>query len=292
MPSPKISVVIPVLNEGTHLQRTVQAIQATLPESSEIIIVDDGSTDGCTDFIQKEAKQSVRRLLTKNRGVAGARNFGALQARGDYIAFADAHITPAERWWPSLVKILDKPKAGAVGCTITAMGKEEQKGYGLAPTGSDLRTRWLRRQGRSPYVVPALCTCFVLLPRRVFAAIGGFDEGLIRWGSTDLEFSLRLWLLGYQLWLDPQVEVAHLFRSSRPYSVSWQQVLHNRLRVAFAHFNQQRITRIVARLKEHYQFDAALALTVESNVWEQRRIWAAQRSFDDNWYFDHFGLIC
>ena len=58
---PKISVVIPALNEGSYLQRTADNLRATLPQGSEVIVVDDGSTDGCADDLQQSALLRVIR---------------------------------------------------------------------------------------------------------------------------------------------------------------------------------------------------------------------------------------
>jgi glycosyltransferase involved in cell wall biosynthesis len=322
----KISVILPAANESIYLQRTVDQFQATLPAEREIIVVDNGSTDGCTDFLVGEqdsfapagmpegSRQSrgngpvlsassdsapVTRLSTANGvhllrtektlGVVGARNLGLKQATGEVIVFADAHVDVPPGWWQHLVAALNQPNVGMVGPAITVMGKPElPKACGQRVTGSDLRTEWLAPRQESPYAVPVLGGGFLALRRETLNAVGHFDGGMQQWGAEDLELSLRLWLLGYEVWVAPEVEVAHYFREKNPYYVDWVSVMHNTLRVAFLHFNQARMARVLEALKDRPEYGNALALCAESDVWQQRANLAARRVHDDDWYFDRF----
>ena len=126
--------------------------------------------------------------------------------------------------------------------------------------------------------------------RDVFQATGGFDSGLIRWGSDDCELSLRLWLLDYELWVVPQVEVAHLFRNQPPYSLEWTAVLHNTLRLAFVHFSAERIRGVVEALRNHEGFSEGLAQSIVSDFSARRAELMSRRVHDDEWFFRKFGL--
>jgi glycosyltransferase involved in cell wall biosynthesis len=86
----KISVVIPAYNGGTQLHQCLNAIARLATAPSEIIVVDDGSTDGS---IQKAATRGVRFFKISGRqGPAAARNIGAQAATGDIIFFLDADV--------------------------------------------------------------------------------------------------------------------------------------------------------------------------------------------------------
>ncbi len=287
-PAPKISVVVPALNEASYLHRTIDNLQATLPDSSEIIVVDDGSSDGCSDFLA--AAEEPLRLVRSNRlGVAKARNFGAGHSRGDVIIFADAHLALPARWWEPMLEMLQNPSVGAVAPAVTDMENPNGKGFGWHFGGPDLHSEWLEQQGDAPYPVPLLPGMCMAVRRDVFEVTGGFDSGLIRWGSTENEMSLRLWLSGYELWLVPQIEVAHLFRETPPYEVEAPAPLHNKLRLACLHFETQRLIRVMTALREQEEFPEALALVVASDVSSRRRELATRRVHDSEWYFQKFG---
>ena len=116
--SSRISVVVIALNEGSNLRRTVENLQSTLNGNSEILVVDDGSDDGCADYLAA-GDASVRLVRSDHLGVAAARNFGAALTSGDIIVFADAHITLQPDWWAPMVELLDKDSVGAVAPVIT-----------------------------------------------------------------------------------------------------------------------------------------------------------------------------
>jgi glycosyltransferase involved in cell wall biosynthesis len=92
---PLVSVVIPVFNGERFLREAVQSVIDQDYAPLEIIIVDDGSTDG-TATVAKSLPETVRYLHQTNHGPAAARNRGIEQARGDLIAFADA-----DDLWPA-----------------------------------------------------------------------------------------------------------------------------------------------------------------------------------------------
>jgi len=284
----RISVVVASLNEGRNLRRTLRSLVPTLPEHSEILVVDDGSTDGSADFLAG-AGNGCRVIRSNHLGSAGARNYGASKAGGDVIVFADAHVTVQPGWWKPMLELLEDRSVGAVAPAVSDMADADCKGFGVRWQGPDLETEWLPKKKRTPYQVPILPGCCFAIRRQTFEEAGGFEPGTIRWGSEDAELSLRLWLMGLELWLTPQIVVAHLFRRRHPYQVEWSWVLHNKLHLAFVHFGAPRISRVVDALRRHEDFPAALALTVESGAPARRAAIGARRVRDDAWFFRKFG---
>jgi GT2 family glycosyltransferase len=289
-PNPDISVVVLTLNEGGMLKSTVDALDATLPDAAEIVIIDDGSTDGSADFL--EAGSARRRLFRAgNLGVARGRNFGARQARGNTIVFSDAHIEPPPGWWEPLVDVLKDPVAGAVGPGIADFANRERRGFGMRFINPYLEAEWICPEYDDVIPAPLLPGGFWAIRRETFDRTGGLDEGMLRWGAEDFEFSLRLWMMGYEMRVAPEVEVAHLFRKAGPYPVDGKWPRHNQLRAAYIHFSEARFERVRQALTEYEGYEEGYRLFEESAAPARRAQVRAQRIRDDDWYFQTFGEI-
>jgi GT2 family glycosyltransferase len=295
-----LSVVIASLNEGEHLRRTIDNLFASLPDDGEVILVDDGSTDGSADFL-KTGYDRVNVLRPPERlGAARARNLGAQHARGKVLIFCDAHVAVPSDWAGPLLAALEQVDVGAVMPAMRVMrypddylstnGSTAARGYGLRWRDAGLGVEWLRSKGSEPYAVPLLGAACLAMRRSLFAATGGFDSGLMTWGSEDAELSLRLWTLGYECLVVPGVEVAHFFRKERPYRVEWEAVLYNKLRLAAIHFGDERRQRVAERLKSNGAFPAALTRLDASDAAVRRSRLDALRRYDDDWFFDKFRM--
>jgi glycosyltransferase involved in cell wall biosynthesis len=290
-PRPRGSIVITARNEAYQLRLTVgNQIETIQPGDRELIVIDDGSTDGSTAFLHDLPEVLVRR--SEGLGVARARNFGASQATGDIILFADAHVRAPEGWYEPVTNALRRQAVGAVAPGIYSMTEPARRGFGLVLTGPDLHASWRPANGREPHNVPVLPGCFLAMRREVFERTGGFDPGMRRLGGNDAEISCRLWLLGYELLVVPEVEVGHLFRTVAPYDADWTSVVHNRLRMAFVHFGPQRVERVVDALRAYQAFPAAMSLMLDTDVQQRRARLAADRCYDDEWFCQKFTLPC
>jgi polyisoprenyl-phosphate glycosyltransferase len=106
---PDVSVVLPVYNEATHLAAEVERVRAGLDQSPftyEIIVVDDGSTDGSTDQLRQ--MQGIKLVvLPENRGTGTARRVGTRAARGRVVVWTDVDMTYPNDEIPRLVKELE-----------------------------------------------------------------------------------------------------------------------------------------------------------------------------------------
>jgi glycosyltransferase involved in cell wall biosynthesis len=284
----KISVVVISRNEGAELKRTVENFDDTLPPAAEIVVIDDGSTDGSADRMATR-RGRIKLHRVQGFGVARARNFGASQTRGNIIVYADAHLRLDPFWWRPLVEVLEDPKVGGVAPAISGY-RDGLVGYGLTFSDARLEVRWLRRKPHAPRAAPIIPGCCFAMRRDVMEASGGWDDGQLQRGNIDNEGCVRFWLLGYELMIAPDTVVAHKFRKRSPYHVGWAEFLFNRLRLAFVHFSPERLGKVVSALRTYPGFGEALAILAASDIADRRRGLESRRIHDDNWYCDKFKM--
>jgi glycosyltransferase involved in cell wall biosynthesis len=284
----RISVVVISRNEGRELQRTVENFDDTLPADAEIVVVDDGSVDRSADRLRTR-RGRIRLYRVANYGVARARNFGAREARGGVVVYADAHLRLPQDWWRPMIELLQKRTVGAVAPAIAGY-KNPAVGYGLKFSGEALEVRWLRRRPRVAAPAPIIPGCCFAVRRDMIEATGGWDDRQLQRGNIDNEGCVRFWLLGYELLVTPDTVVEHKFRKRSPYHVGWPEFLFNRLRLAFVHFNGDRLGKVVAALRGYPGFGEALALVASSDIAKRRKELEKKRVRDDNWYCARFKM--
>jgi len=287
---PSVSIVVVSHNEGENLPLTVAAIRATVPDDVEVIVVDDWSTDGSVAALA-DLPDAARVVRPQARGgVTGARNAGAGEARGDVLVFADAHVDPTTGWLEALCAALSDREVGCATTTITQVHDRSARGQGFTWREPQLRMRWLRSGGCRPREVPFICGCLMAFRRDDFELVGGFDPGLVRWGSEDAEIGLHLWRRGRASVVVPQATVAHLFRPSGQYDIPSELVVHNTLRLAATHLPEPALAKVIGSLAQLPTFTAAYRRLVESDVWERRDRIAAQSRYDGAWFLDRFRI--
>ena len=104
---PILSVIIPIYNTAQYLPQCLASVIASISHGNadiEMILVDDGSTDGCSGICDSYALKYpfIRCIHQENAGVSAARNAGLGLANGDYIAWIDSDDTVAEDWFPQI----------------------------------------------------------------------------------------------------------------------------------------------------------------------------------------------
>jgi GT2 family glycosyltransferase len=275
-------------NEGENLPLTVNGIRATVPDDVEIVVVDDWSTDRSSRSLDPAAARVVR--PPSRSGVAGARNWGASQARGDLLVFADAHVDPSAGWLEALRAAFADPSVACAAPAITAIGRRGTRGHGFTWTDPRLVMRWLRTNATRVHEVPFICGCLMAFRREDFDAVGGFDVGMVRWGSEDAEICLNLWRRGRSSVIVPQAQVAHLFRPRGPYRVRPGLVVHNALRMATVHLPELAVRRVIEAFRGLPSFPPAYAQLIEGDVWQRRESVAAQSVHDGAWFLDRFRI--
>jgi glycosyltransferase involved in cell wall biosynthesis len=283
------TVIFPVRNEGKHIESTMNSLfAAKTSKAFEVIVVNDGSTDGCCDFLETYLwKERVRYIHTLGIGPANARNAGAGRAAGDFLIFCDAHLEFADGWMDELVDTLLSGDTDAVTPAIGAIGHAAFIGYGQSLTPK-LRTVWNSKKDHMFETAVLPGGCFAI-QRAAFEAVGGFETGFQTWGHEDVELSIRLWLFGYRCHVQPKAKVWHLFRSVHPYDVNHYDTYHNFLRMAYLHFKEARIEKCKKMIRSINVQDVESHL-YQTEVARKRADYGRKRLYDDDWYFQKFKI--
>lgn len=119
-----VSVIVPVYNAGEFLQKTVASIQGQTHTALQIILVDDGSTDGSADVCDRLATTDTRIAVIHqpNRGIAAAQNAGLDAAEGEFITFCDNDDLMAPRLVERLIEALLDADADMSCCRWRNLG--------------------------------------------------------------------------------------------------------------------------------------------------------------------------
>lgn len=194
----RLSIVIPTRDRMERLERTLQALEPQARDVAggvEILVVDDGSTDGTRELLLgREREGRLRALFPGSGGPARARNAGAREAKGDLLLFLGDDIVPA----PGFLAAHDAAQHEPGGGRRAVLGHTEWDASRLRVTPM---LRHLELYGlqfgygliRDPESVPAwfFYASNVSLPREVFLALGGFDESFADAAWEDVEFAFR-----------------------------------------------------------------------------------------------------
>ena len=115
-----ISVIIPIYNVEAYLDECVQSILSQTHKQLEIILVDDGSPDGCPAMCDAWAEKDsrIRVIHKENGGLSDARNVGIDAATGDYIAFVDSDDWIVPEMYEKMLAALKKENADICACNI------------------------------------------------------------------------------------------------------------------------------------------------------------------------------
>ncbi|HEX4343344.1 MAG TPA: glycosyltransferase [Verrucomicrobiae bacterium] len=206
--NPRISVVIPAHNAEKLIADAVRAViqQPLARDQFECLVVDDGSTDRTGEIAAKAGAIVVS--LKNNSGIAGARNAGVQQARGEWIAFTDSDCVPSRRWLTSIfaaIETTDRSTIALAGKTI-GLDSNTPAAKFMDLIGALDAENYLRSE-----VLPWSPGCNLAYRREDLLAIGGFDSSFKTYETAD--FHLRVTeRFGGSIKLLPAAVVLHRHR--------------------------------------------------------------------------------
>ncbi len=290
-PMRSASVILPAHDEGDNLVDTVDCVLRHSGDVAlEVIIADDGSTDGSPERARARfGPDRVTVVRGEGLGVARARNLGAAAATGEALVFLDAHCYVPDGWLAPLLEILAGARAGMAGPAFSNIHDPRMRACGITWQDAGLENVWLPVTA-GPGHVPFHIGACQAVRADAFRDVGGYDEGMTRWGHEDIELCLRFWLFGYEVFAQPASLVYHLFRQRHPYAVDGRQVLYNRLRLMLLHFDADRLERGLAHLLPYQELSWGLARAYADGTTRCREANFARRHRDMDWFCASFGM--
>jgi mycofactocin system glycosyltransferase len=208
-----VSVVVTVRDADEHLPGCLAALAALDYPDYEVVVVDDGSTDGTRAVAASHplADRGDLRVVSVGSaadplGIGASRNRGVAAATGDVVAFTDADCRPAPTWLADLVPYL--AGADVVGGRIRPHGDTSISAYEGLHSSLDMgpRASEVRPDGSTPYLPTAN-----LVARRAVLADVGFPPQNV---GEDVDFCWRAHEAGYDVAYVPTGTVAHAYRTS------------------------------------------------------------------------------
>ena len=220
--SSRISVVMPCYNAAPFVVEAVECVMGQSHGNVELIIVDDGSTDGSKEILQALAASHPQRIVLLHqdrRGPYPARNLGLKHAKGDLVSFLDADDYLSQDCLEKLAGALERQAADLAYCGWQNFGEGAPGSQPYVPPDyatMDTAAEFLRS---CPWPIHA-----ALVRREAVEAIGGFSERCF--SSMDYDFWLRLYAHTQRIVRVPEVMAFYRWHGGGQISKTrWKQVL-------------------------------------------------------------------
>lgn len=202
--SPKVSVIVPAWNEEVGILKTIQSVLNTHYQNLELIVVNDGSTDGThslvTEFFEQynkakdlPTKAEIKYLKLSNGGKAKAMNQGLAVATGEFVMTVDADSVMDSQAIIKLLEHFDEPKVGAVAGNVIVGNRK--KPIALLQQLEYLHGFFFKRADSIYDAVYIIGGAAAAYRKTTLDAVGGFDHNII---AEDIEMSTRILAKGYK----------------------------------------------------------------------------------------------
>lgn len=247
----RLSIVIISWNSLPYLEICLKSLRFIQEwEDTEIIWVDNGSSDGASQFIKKNYPYIQRIILPENRGVAYARNRGIEKTSGKYILLLDDDtVANKEALYGMIAYMESHTETGICGCRLTNARNEIQKSDkeypGIGVKCRNIFRSYTQRKEKtflpiSEYEPEYLIGACQLIRREAIDAAGLLDEHIF-YGPEDADFCLRVRNCKFKVVYLPQFSIVH----------HWKRVTNRNIfsRLAFKH-----IRALFYFYKKHHRY--------------------------------------
>lgn len=209
----KVTIIIPNYNGLKFMEPCFKALRAQSDQNFELLVVDNGSTDGSVKWLEDHQIPSI--FLEENTGFSGAVNIGIRESVTPYVILLNNDTEPQPDYVKEMVKAIQRsPKIFSVsskmiqlyhkdlmddaGDMYSVLGWAYQRGVGQKSSGYNKACR-----------VFSACAGAAIYRREVFDKIGGFDEDHFAY-LEDIDVGYRAKICGYENWYCPKAVVYHV----------------------------------------------------------------------------------
>lgn len=214
---PLVTIVVLNRNGKEHLEACLPALEALAypRDRLEVMVVDNGSTDGSVAFVRENFPRAIVVRKMRNEGYARPNNEAARMAGGSYIAFLNNDVRVEANWLERMLRPM-RPSGGVV-CVASKMLSWDGKRIDYAGSSVNFEGRGFQeafgegpdQKGTSYRETLFPCSGAMLIQKEAFLDAGGFDEDLF-WHYVDVDLGWRLWVLGYRVIYSPDAVCYHV----------------------------------------------------------------------------------
>ncbi|MFH1402728.1 MAG: glycosyltransferase [Candidatus Altiarchaeota archaeon] len=209
----KVTFAVPVYNGSRYIRDVLEAVKSQTIQPHEIIVVDDGSTDGTRDMVS--GIEGVRLVEKPHTGLSDTRNRAIREARGEFICFLDSDIVLESNWLEEIFRNTDFKDVSAATGYVDTLNKDksifcmmDEKTLRAVFTGEpQVFSMGNRRVNYFNYV----------FKREVFDMVGGFDV-MFKTNGEDIEFFYRFFSKGMKVKYVPSAVAHHIYLIDSAYA--------------------------------------------------------------------------
>ncbi len=188
----EFSIIIPTYNRLSQLKLAIHNIFKQDFDDYEVIVVDDGSTDGTEQYLKSLATQNLKWISQNNKGPAAARNAGIKLSNGKYIVFTDDDCTVPPNWLSRFKKVFESNEVDIIGGAVENSNKKN-----IYPEVSQHITNffveYLNHEGKSS---PFLTSNNIAYRADILKKVGGFDERFRKAGGEERALNWKILCAG------------------------------------------------------------------------------------------------
>jgi GT2 family glycosyltransferase len=236
---PSLSVIVVAWNSREELARTLPALLPELSHDDELIVVDNGSSDGTPELVARLAPAARLVSLKRNTGFAAGCNAGAAEADGDLLVVLNPDAAPR----PGFGEAIRRPWLHGYGWTAWQALVADRTGTTINSAGNPIHFTgivWAGGHGAqiaeapAADAVPSLSGACLAIARRTWREIGGFPTPFFLY-HEDVDLSVRLRLRGGVVGIEPSAIVDHDYDFSS-YEDKWRCLERNRWAVLIRNY--------------------------------------------------------